>query len=114
MLIDGTFLTRSPTDKKLYQLRRESNPNKLSKRIIPMQGGDTSITAYSANVKVITYPSSNYVYLFDKEKQTFTVYKGVPLKTNTANTSTYSLTYVMRYNFDVTDKIIDVVVPESS
>lgn len=113
MNIDGTFLVRSATEKKLYQLRRETNPNKLSKRVVPMQGWDTSMTAYSANVKVIASASTPYVYLFDKDNQTFTVYKSTPLKTNTAYASSYSLVYVMRYNFDLTDKIIDVSVPEA-
>jgi hypothetical protein len=114
MMIDGTFLVWSPTDKKLYQLRRDTNPTKLNQRMIPMQWWDNNIVTYSSNVKVITYPSSNYVYLFDKDNQTFTVYKWSPLKTNTANINSYVLTYVMRYNFDVTNKIIDVTVPENA
>lgn len=113
MSIDGTFLTRSPTDKKLYQLWRETNPNKLNRRLVPMQWWDTSMTAYSANVKVISSASTQYVYLFDKENQTFSVYKSNPLKTNTAYTNNYWLTYVMRYNFDLSDKVIDVAIAES-
>lgn len=112
MLIDGTFLVRSPSDKKLYQLWRENNPNKLNQRIVPIQWWDVSTTAYSDKVKIIASASSNYVYLFDQEKQTFTVYKASPLKTNTANTNSYSLIYIMRYNFDLTNKIIDVAIPE--
>lgn len=113
MNIDGTFLVRSSTDKKLYQLWRETNPNKLNRRLVPMQWWDTSMTTYSANVKIISTPSSPYVYLFDKDNQTFTVYKSAPLKTNSAYTNSYSLSYVMRYTFDLTDKIIDVSVPEA-
>lgn len=78
-----------------------------------MQWWDTSMTAYSANVKVISSASTQYVYLFDKENQTFSVYKSNPLKTNTAYTNNYWLTYVMRYNFDLSDKVIDVAIAES-
>lgn len=114
MNIDWTFLVRSSNEKKLFQLWRETSPTNLSKRAVPMQWWDTSMTAYWSNVKVIASASSTYVYLFDRDNQTFTVYKSTPLKTNTAYTNNYSLIYVMRYNFDLSDKIVDVSIPEST
>ncbi len=112
LAIDGTFLTRSPTARKLYQLWRADATSNLQSRELPLLGGDT-VEPYSTETNVITFAESRYVYLFDKEHQTFTVYRSTPYKTNDANTYTYSLSYFFRIKFALADtEIIDAFVQE--
>ncbi|USN55438.1 MAG: hypothetical protein H6765_02310 [Candidatus Peribacteria bacterium] len=61
-----------------------------------MIGGDTAGDQYSSSTKVIATAESRYVYLFDQENQTFTVYRSTPYKDNDANTTSYSLAYFFR------------------
>ncbi len=112
LAIDGTFLTRSPTARKLYQLWRADATSNLQSRELPLLGWDT-VEPYSSDTKVITSADSRYVYLFDKEHQTFTIYRSNPYKTNDANTYTYTLSYFFRIKFALADtEIIDAFVDE--
>ena len=114
--IDGSFVARSSQEKKLYQFRRDaSSVNQLNKRIIPIQWGDTLEWWYSSNVKVITLENSTYVYLFDRDNQTFTVYRSSPLKNNDKYQYSYNLLYLFRIKFDLGDfAIVDATVPETT
>ncbi len=114
MTIDGLFLSRWSADKKLYQFERDPVTNKLKQRIIPLQWGDTTYVSYSDDVKILSSANSRYVYLFDKKNKTFTVYNSTPIKTTQWNQTTYTLQYVMRYAFDPSLDIIDVVVPDAN
>lgn len=70
---------------------------------------------YSNNVKIISTTNSRYVYFFDKENQTFTVYESRPLKTNDQYSSSYNLYYLFRFGFDLgTTKVIDITIPEAT
>lgn len=110
--IDGSFLTRN--DGKLYQFRR--NPPTaftLDMREIKLLGGDKKALQYSDDVKIISSVNSKYVFLFDRENQTFTVYDSRPAKS--VDPYNYSLYYVFMFKFDTgTSKIIDVEIPDSS
>lgn len=110
--IDSTFLWRSKADKKLYQFRRDSASTQLSARSIRLLGGDKIGEQYSDDVKVLSYLNINFVYLFDKKNQSFTIYKSNPVKSNDRFTTNYSLEYVMRIKFDLwqNTKIIDATI----
>lgn len=110
--IDGSFLTWSPKDKKLYQLRRPGAPANLLMREISLKWWDT-IENYTQDTKVIAFDTSRFVYLFDKTNQTFTVYRSLPYKTNNLYEHDYDLEYFFRIKFSLADKeIIDVYVDE--
>jgi len=112
MAIDGTFLTWAAQEKSLIQMRRSDASANLQSREVPLLWGDT-LETYSAQTKVIASADSRYVYLFDKENATFTVYRSTPYKTNDANTYTYTLSYFFRIKFAVDERnIIDVFVDE--
>ena len=114
MVIDGNFLSWSSDEKKVYQFQRDAATNNLNTRTIELRGGDTTFVTYSEDVKIITSPSSRYVYLFDKINNTFTVYNSTPLKTTQGNELLYNLQYVMRYTFDKSLPILDAAVPENN
>lgn len=114
MTIDGNFLSRSSADKKVYQFQRDPATNNLNSRVINLQGGDSTFVTYSENVKVITSANSRYVYLFDKDNQTFTVYTSAPSKTIQGNELKYNLTYIMRYSFDKSLSVLDVTIPANN
>lgn len=117
--IDGTFLVWSPADKAVYHLWRSKGATMLSSRMVHMVGGDTIEESYSDDVKVISLQSSYYVYLFDKNNQTFTVYRSSPSKISENNNiiqdpnfaPTYALNYIFRFKFDLASPILDVAVP---
>ncbi len=112
--IDSTFLVW--WNGKLYQFWRPEPaiPN-LTYRAIPLIWWDTVSTKYSDNVKIISSLNSKYVFLFDKENQTFTVYQSKPVKTNDSFTTDYKLYYMFRFLFDLeSSKVVDVEVPEES
>lgn len=110
--IDGNFLARSIADRALYQLWREGTVG-ISIRKVPIIGGDKITAGYSPNVKVITFNNTKYVYLFDPDNQTFTVYESRSIKTNDAFATSYNLHYLFRFTFDLSDvKVVDVEVPE--
>lgn len=112
--IDGNFLARSIADRALYQLWREGTVG-ISIRKVPIIGGDKITAGYSSNVKVITSNTTKYVYLFDPDNQTFTVYESRSAKTNDAFATNYNLHYLFRFTFDLSDvKVVDVEVPEAT
>ena len=75
---------------------------------------DTINNKYSNNVKVIASLNSRYVYLFDRDNQTFTVYTSNPVKTNSDFSSSYSLYYLFSFKFDLkSEDVIDITVPDA-
>lgn len=112
--IDSTFLTRS--DGTLYQLWRPSAyGSKLEIRQVKLLGWDSINNKYSDNVKVIASLNSRYVYLFDRDNNTFTVYTSNPLKTNTDFNTTYNLYYLFSFQFDLkSEKVIDIAIPDTT
>lgn len=112
--IDSTFLTWS--DWTLYQLWRPSAyGSKLEIRQVKLLGWDTINNKYSDNVKVIASLNSRYVYLFDRDNHTFTVYTSNPLKTNTDFNTTYNLNYLFSFQFDLkSEEVIDIAIPDAS
>lgn len=112
--IDSTFLTWS--DGKLYQFwREEATSALLEVREVPMLGGDKMTVTYSDDVKILASMNSKYVYIFDRQNQSFTVYESRPLKTNDAFTAEYSLYYLFRFNFDLGDnQVVDVTIPDET
>ena len=114
--IDGNFLGRGGG--KLYQFRRSSNIwTALDYREVPIIGGDKVGSLYSDNVKIIATDSSPFIYLFDKDNQTFTVYESSPVKTNDNYKTNFRLYYLFRFKFNLAgteNRILDVAVPEST
>ena len=98
--IDGNFMAWG--DGKLYQLyRTTSSSNVLDMREVELRGGDQTTSNYSSKVKVIASQNSPYVYLFDKNNQTFTVYDSSPIKTHESYTKNFNLYYLFRFKFDL-------------
>ena len=59
--------------------------------------------------------NSRYVYLLDRENQTFTVYDSAPVKDGDILRRDFALRYLFRFKFDLpAEKIISFVVPEAS
>ncbi len=110
--IDGSFLTWS--NGKLYQFRR--NPPTaftLDYREIKLMWWDKQTLQYSNNVKIISVAGSKYVYLFDRDNQTFTLYDSRPAKSADQTTYDYGLYYVFMFKFDLwTNKVVDIAIPE--
>jgi len=112
--IDSTFLVRA--NGKPYQFRRNpANSFNLDYREIKLLGGDKMTSKYSDNVKITSTTNSRYVYFFDKDNQTFTVYESRPLQTNDQYSTSYNLYYMFRYSFDLgTAKVVDIAIPEAT
>ena len=112
--IDGNFLIRSGWDKSLYQLRRDPDSGKMKWRNLELSGGDTERNALTDDVKVITDIDSRYVYLFDRIKQNFQVYRTTPYKTTPGWDKDYSLQYFFTISFDLGEwsNIVDLFVEE--
>lgn len=112
--IDGNFMLRSEWDKSLYQLWRNQETNKLEWREMELSGWDTERNAYTHQVKVITEQESRYVYLFDKAKQNFAVYRTTPYKTTAGRDKEYTMQYFFTISFDLGEgsDIVDVFVEE--
>ena len=113
--IDGNFLAW--WDWNLYQFWRSSAAGTtLEMRTIDMIGWDkTTLNPYSNNVKVLAWDNSPYIFLFDKDNQTFTVYESSPAKTNQNYTTNFKLYYLFRFKFALWDEeIIDAAVPSST
>ena len=110
--VDGSFLTWYQG--KLLQFRRDPpTAFTLDYREVKLLGGDTQTNKYSNNVKIISSINSKYVYLFDKDNQTFTVYESRPAKNGDQFASSYSLYYIFSYKFDLgANPVIDVEVPD--
>jgi hypothetical protein len=111
MDIDTTFLTWHKDG--VHQRWREGTSLTLSDRIIPMLGGDNQ-QDYSDKVRIMTHENTRYILLFDAEKQSVTVYDTVWLKTNDAFSSSYSMSYVMRFLLNLSSPLLDVALDESS
>lgn len=111
--IDVNFLTWA--NGKLYQFRRNpATALTLTYREIKLLGGDKMTTAYSNNVKLLSPSGSRYFYIWDKDNQTFTVYDSNPIKTNTQFATSYNLTYLFRFSFDIAGvKMIDATIPDN-
>jgi hypothetical protein len=112
MTIDWLFLSRSSTDKQLYQFERDPVTNKLKQRVIWLKWWDTTYVGYSDDVKIISSANSRYVYLFDKTNKTLTIYSSNPTKITQGNQTLYNLQYVMRYAFDPSLWVVDAIVPD--
>ncbi len=112
--IDVNFLARS--EGKLYQFRRNPATSlTLTYREIKLLGGDKMTSKYGNNVRIITPANSRYVYLRDKDNQTFTVYESRPLKTNDLYATNYNLYYLFRFSFDLgVNKVVDIAVPDAT
>jgi len=112
--IDGNFLARS--NGKPYLFRR-SDPagTALSYREIRISGGDSKTQSFSNNVKILASSATRYIFLFDRDNQSFTVYDTVGLKTNDANKATYQMKYLFSFKFNLeNNRIYDVAFPEST
>lgn len=110
--IDGTFLVRSPETASLRQLWRPWAEPKLLVRQVPLVGGDT-FRAPGKTSKIFATVESRFVYIWDGENQTFTVYRSTPFKTNTAHTTDYTLPYFFSIKFSLGDvQVKDVFVEE--
>lgn len=86
-------------------------------REVPIIGGDKVGSLYSDNVKIIATDSSPFIYLFDRDNQTFTVYESSPVKTNDNYKTNFRLYYLFRFKFNLAgteNRILDVAVPEST
>lgn len=70
--------------------------------------------SYSNNVKIISSINSKYVYLFDRDNQTFTIYESRPAKNGDQFASDYGLYYLFSFKFDLgaSNKVIDIEVPD--
>lgn len=105
MSIDWTFLLRSPDKKWIVQMWRDGTTTRT--RDVPMKWGEWLWEQYGTGMKIFTFATSKYIYLYNPVSQTLTIYISNPLKTNDANKSTYSLTYVMRVVYDKSKLPID-------
>ena len=114
--IDGNFMAR--WDGALYQFWRSSNvSSRLDYRQVPIVWGDKVSSNYSNNVKVLVSSSSPYIFLFDRDNQTFTVYESSPTKVNDNYKTSFKLYYMFRFKFDLSGtntRVVDVAVPEST
>jgi hypothetical protein len=112
--IDGSFLGRSSGKPYLFR-RSDAAGTSLSYREIKISGGDTVTQNFSNNVKILTSAGTRYIYLFDRDNQTFTAYDTNGLKTNDANKATYQMKYLFSFKFDLgTHTVVDVAIPEST
>jgi len=110
--IDGTFLVWSPETASLWQLWRPGAEAKLLVRQVPIVGGDT-FRAPGKNSKIFATADARFVYIWDFENQTFTVYRSTPFKTNDAHTTDCTLPYFFSIKFTLGDvKVKDVFVEE--
>lgn len=114
MVIDGNFLSRASDTQELYTFQRDPATNNLNHHIIPLRWGDNSFVTYSPNVKPYAFGNSRYVYLFDTDNNTFTVYNSNPIKTTQWNEMRYGLEYIMRYAFDSSLQIKDMSITNNS
>ncbi len=110
MMIDTTFLMWDSG--QVHQRYREGKGLTLTDRPIKMTGGDSF--KYSADVRVLTNENTRYIFLFDKENQTLTVYDTVGVKTNSAFAQKYEMKYLMRFNFNMKTKITDVALDNTT
>ncbi|MBQ7616541.1 hypothetical protein IJS64_00705 [bacterium] len=70
---------------------------------------------YSSNVKLLASDASPYIFIFDKDNQTFTVYESSPIKTNQNYTTNFKLYYLFRFKFALNgEQVLDAAVPAST
>lgn len=62
----------------------------------------------------MTHADTRYIHLFDKENQTLTVYDTIGLKTNDSFAQDYSMSYVMRFIFNVPSPVLDIALDTST
>ena len=113
--IDGNFLAW--WDGNLYQFWRSSNAGTtLEMRTVEMIWWDkTTLNPYSSNVKLLASDASPYIFIFDKDNQTFTVYESSPIKTNQNYTTNFKLYYLFRFKFALNgEQVLDAAVPAST
>ncbi len=112
--IDWTFLIWSK--KWLIQAWRWSSMNTILS-IREVKWWRTWIinkNEFQWNIKVISHMNSKYVYLYDYNTQSLTVYLTSPYKTNTAYTTSYNLIYKFKVKFDIAGETVkDVIVKEN-
>jgi hypothetical protein len=99
--VDGTFMVWD-SSYGLTQRWREGASTVLNSRVLELWWWSI-LQQYSDDTKVISFEDSNYVYLFDQNAQTFTVYRSTPYKTNDAHTTNYTLKYFFRIKFAIDD-----------
>lgn len=110
--IDGDFFGWSNGKPYLFW-RPDTAVPKLSYREIGILGGVNQ--NFSPDTKMITFPDTRYIFLFDKGNQTFTVYDTASIKTNAANKASYKMKYLFSYKFNLpTNPVVDVAVPPAS
>lgn len=114
MEIDGSFLVWDKENQQIRQRWRDGATLNFNDRLVPFIGGDATDLGFGDNVEIITHENTRYVYLFDVDNQTFTVYDTVGLKTNDAYGTSYSLKYVMKFMFDIPAPIVDMAITSSS
>lgn len=101
MAIDGTFIMWNSPTRQLVQFWRDGITPK--DRVIPIKWWDNIDGAYSSTgMSVIAYDTSKYVYLRDAPQWSLTIFESNPSKTNANNTTSFTLSYVMRLKFDST------------
>lgn len=111
MSIDGTFMVWDPQN-WLTQRRRDGASTSFNSRTFELWWG-ALFQSYSDDTQVLSFEESTYVYLFDPQDQSFTVYRSTPFKNNTAYTTSYTLQYFFRIKFAIDDfEVIDVFVEE--
>lgn len=99
--IDGNFMVWDPAY-GLTQRRRDGASTVFNSRVFELWWWSI-LQQYSDDTKVISFENSNFVYLFDSDSQTFTVYRSTPYKTNSAHTTNYKLEYFFRIKFAIND-----------
>lgn len=111
--VDGTFLFWNKKTKSLTQMWRDSKTLNMNSREMTLRGGNNIWEWYSDNIRVISNPWSNYVYIFDIDNQSLSVYKSNPYKTNTSYTTSYDLSYFFRIKFNLGEnRIYDLFVAD--
>ncbi len=108
LAIDGSFLTWSKERKEIFQFRRNADTWYLEARSIDRVGEAGTEGEYSEEVDVLTYEWSDYVYLFDNEKQTFTAYVSEnPQKTTPWREMEYDLRHFFTIDFNLDEQDIE-------
>ncbi len=74
------------------------------------------MSTLSDNVKVISNKGSKYVYLFDRDNSSFSVYVSDPNKAIEVHEKTYSLSYLFSFKFTLSDdeNVVDITTNPNS
>lgn len=111
LAVDGTFLLWNNKSKNITQMRRDAKTLNMNSREINLKWWNNIWEAYSNNIKVISTPNSNYVYIFDLDNQSLSIYKSNPYKTNSSYTSSYDLSYFFKIKFNLWEnRIYDIYI----